>query len=205
MLNRRRLLAAMKRLPRLDLQGPWARYVPLEALLHPPPGAPPESHPQPLWSGGPPRRGQRFTPRGRQGMKSLYLSEDAGTAGIETESVVRIAGQLVPRAKQPMVLLTIEGSIQGALDLTDPETQRALGTSPTELAAEWAYTQELGRLAPTQVLGRAAFDLGVVPALLYPSAVDPGRRNLVVFTDRLAASGSVLLVKSGERILQRIP
>ncbi|MEF2279115.1 RES family NAD+ phosphorylase [Deinococcus sp. YIM 134068] len=73
------------------------------------------------------------------------------------------------------------------LDLTDEEVQERLGTGLQELTGDWQVLTGRGRDAPTQRLGRAAFDSGRFDALLYPSKLAPEAANLLVLVDR--ASG----------------
>ena len=51
----------------------------------PPPGSSPGTTPDPLWSGGPPKRGARFTPKG--GSEGIYLAGDPVTALMEVSFV----------------------------------------------------------------------------------------------------------------------
>ncbi len=55
-----------------------------------------------------------------------------------------------------------------------------------ELTGDWAYTQSTVGRAPTQVLGQAAFDSGIL-GFQYKSARNIGGGDaVVVFTDHLA-------------------
>ena len=74
-------------LPRIDVRGPWFRYLLHRYLQGPPPGAPPGSLPQPLWPGGPPALGARFTPKG--GFDTVYLALDQDTAADEGRGLIR--------------------------------------------------------------------------------------------------------------------
>lgn len=79
------------------------------------------------------------------------------------------------------------------LDLTDERIQEQLGTGLQELTGDWQVLTNRGQDAPTQRLGRAAFDSGRFGAILSPSKLDPEAANLLVLVDRvdgrLAATG----------------
>jgi hypothetical protein len=68
-------------------------------------------------------------------------------------------------------------------DLTDAATLRALGTNRGELTA-LLVDKRLGN-APTQILGRVAYDTGRIEGLLAWSRVSTREKNLILFPDRL--------------------
>lgn len=80
---------------------------------------------------------------------------------------------------------SVRVNCDGVLDLMQPEIQSALGTNLQELTGEWKLLNELNLDAPTQILGQAAFESGVVKAIRYPSKIEPHRANLVIFKDRI--------------------
>lgn len=85
------------------------------------------------------------------------------------------------------VFFPVQGMLTGVLDLADPVIQGGLGTSLYELTGDWRLMQSMGQMAPTQELGRLAYESGRIVALQYISTKNPeGGRNIVVFTDRLA-------------------
>ncbi len=182
-------------LPRATAQGAFWRTVSNDLLRGPPPGAPPGSPPQPLWPGGAALRGARYTPLGGRGC--LYLAPDAATALAEVQAVLfqGVGGPPQPGPlHNPLLVFACEVHLPAVVDLCDPEVQRALETSDAELTAPWLRAQERHRLArgplpATQALGRAACESGEILALRYPSFRCEGARNLVVFTDHLAALG----------------
>jgi RES domain-containing protein len=188
-----KLVRVISTLPRISVSGPWARAVADRYLQGPPPGAGTGAPPQPLWPGGAPADGQRFTPRG--GFPSLYLADNGATALAEVGGILDVPGHgLTATQHIPYTVLSVEGTLADVLDLTSPHVQRALCTTVPELTAPWLLAQHrflTGRrqsLPPTQLLGAAAFDVGIVTGLLYPSAKFHGARNVVVFTDRLPAN-----------------
>lgn len=98
-----------------------------------------------------------------------------------------------------MALISIDGVLNGILDLTDPLIQRRLGTNTTELAGPWLPMQSRSLKGqapppPTQRLGRAAYESTAVVGFCYESARSLGQggepayygKAIAVFIDRLA-------------------
>src|SRR5205823_2103488 len=111
----RRVVAA---LPVRAVHGPWFRVVDYTALQGAPSDDTAERKAQPLWAGGPRRRGARFTPR--DSFDTIYLTSDPITAILESNrAFLPPHGPLFPLRAGPMVMLTIDGVIADALDLTD--------------------------------------------------------------------------------------
>ena len=198
MLPRLRLVAALAAARLTSAHGPWSRAVEYRHLLGPPPGQ--TGPPQPLWGGAAKIAGARFTPQG--GFDSVYLAHDPITAFIEVSALILLPNGPVPVCSPPWVIVTVEGIMNNLLDLTDPATLTALGTTAQEVTGNWASTPR----PPTQWLGRMAYDSGRVAGIKYASAKHPGGVNLTVFPDRIAAAaGSFLQVYDPHRNLaQRI-
>jgi RES domain-containing protein len=191
-------------LPLIRVDAVYWRTVPNGYLQGPPPGAPAGSPPQPLWPGGAAMRGARYTRIG--GSNALYLAPDGATALAEVEAVVFDPAQgLRPGpAHNPLLVFANQVRLPAVLDLCERGMQTALGTSEAELTAPWLRAQERhragrGPLPATQELGEAASATGAILALRYPSYRRKGARNLVVFTDHLAALGGqvVMIDRSG--------
>lgn len=186
------LAAVLPTLKRRAVHGPWSRAVAFRYLQGPPPGAPKGSAPQPLWPGGAPTSGARFTPVGA--FPSLYLADNPIAALQETGGVLMLpGGTAVPVMHEPFVVLAVKGIVVEVLDLTDPDIQVALNTNDTELRGPWQRAQVrflagLGPMPPTQQLGLSAFGTGLLTGLQYPAAKEGDGLNFVVFTDRLATS-----------------
>jgi len=201
-----RLKKVLPNVPRATIHGPWSRAIGFHLLKGPPPGAPPGSPPQPLWPGGPASNGARFTPKG--GFASLYLAEDPVTALHEVVSVFTPPqGPPVTIKTAPWVVITVDGVLSNIVDLTLPAVQKALGTSLSELTGEWVYTQAVSGIAPTQTLGQAALECGIL-GLKYRSAKHMPRGSaLVVFADHLKANHPSFLevVDEYHNISQRLP
>ncbi|MBM3457183.1 MAG: RES domain-containing protein [Armatimonadetes bacterium] len=160
--------------------------------------------PDPLFSGGAPVHGARFTPAG--GMPSLYLAEDRATADREANFPYLLLAGANPQAvpgPPATVLFTAQVHLTTLLDVSDSIVQTALGTNPAELAAAWRTLQMRGQPVPTQELGRAVFDTGTAQAIRYPSAVPGGGHCFVVYPDRLAPTGSVEIYDPGSRFANR--
>ena len=148
-----RLRKVLPTLPRITIHGLWSRAIGFHLLNAPPPGAPAGTSPQPLWPGGPASNGARFTPKG--GFNSLYLADDPVTALHEVVSVFSHPhGPSITIRTSPWVVVAVDGVLSNIVDLTDAAVQRQLGTTTAELTGEWAYTQSVSGIAPTQILGQ---------------------------------------------------
>jgi RES domain-containing protein len=191
----------------ITVHGPWSRAIGFHLLKGPPPGAPPGSPPQPLWPGGALLHGARFTPKGSFG--SLYLAENPVTALQEVVSIFVPPRATIPITVKtsPWVVVTIEGVLTNVLDLTDSSVQKQLGTTTAELTGDWVYSQSIGVVPPTQLLGQVAHEARIV-GLRYTSAKSVGAGDsLVVFTDNLASSTANFLEVYDEHgnLGQRLP
>jgi RES domain-containing protein len=169
------------------LTGPWSRAIGYRLLLGPPPGQ--TGPPQPLWGGAAKIAGARFTPTG--GFDSIYVAHDPITAFIEVTALVLLPGGPVPVRSAPWVVISVDGILNRILDLTNPATLVALGTTAQEMTGNWVILPH----PPTQLLGQLAYDSGRIAGIKYASAKHPGGLNLVVFPDRVAvAAGNHLEV-----------
>lgn len=157
--------------------------VPFAHLTGPPPGAAPGSPPRPLWPEGAKIHGQRFTPK--DGFDTAYLASDPLTAMAEVYCVLVGPTGLIPVVGRPSVHVSIIGVVHNVLDTSNPAIQKQLNTTVSELAGPWAYVRG-GGLAPTQILGQAAYDCGRVHAIMYHSSKNMASGTcLAVFPDRL--------------------
>jgi RES domain-containing protein len=177
----------LQTLPRKTIHGPWSRAVGFHLLKGPPPGAPAGSQSQPLWPGGAALHGARFTPKG--GFGCLYLAADPVTALHEVVSVFTPpGGPAITIKTSPWVVITVEGVLTNIIDLAELSIQQQLETNLAELTGDWAYTQSVTGVAPTQQLAQAAFDCGVL-GFQYESAKNiSGGSAVVVFADHLASN-----------------
>lgn len=179
------LAAALPSAKLRTLHGPWSRAVGYRHLLGPPPGA--SGPPQPLWGGSSRLVGARFTPKGS--FDSLYLASDPLTAFVEISAVILLPGGPKPVLAPPGVVVSIDGVVTRVLDLTDAATLVLLGTNEQEVSGNWVKLAN----PPTHALAQAAYDLGTIAGIHYPSAKNPAGTNLVVFPDRLVAAPSDFL------------
>jgi hypothetical protein len=101
----------------------------------------------------------------------------------------------------------VDGVVSNVLDLTDDAIRRQLGTTSAELTGEWAYTQAIAGIAPTQILGQAAFDCGILGLKYDSSKHITGGKALVVLTDHLAANKPSFLeiFDPHGNLVQRLP
>jgi len=179
MLPRRELDAALSEAKLIAVHGPWWRAVGLRHLL--------KTRAEPLWAGGAKIEGARFTPKG--GFDSLYLSPDPVTALAEVNGLVMLPTGPLPVQTPPLTLFAVHGIVTRVLDLTDATTVSMLGTNPQELTGSWVKSAH----PPTQSLAQAAYDSGRVAAIQYTSAKWDGKKNLVVFPERLLGPGTDFL------------
>jgi hypothetical protein len=94
------------------------------------------------------------------------------------------------------------------LDLTAPAIQTALGTTLAELTGDWQVSQAIEDVAPSQRLGKAAYESGVIVGLRYASAKNPRQgTGIAVFADRLTPDlpGYLEVVDPHGRLYQRLP
>ena len=181
------LAAALQSAALVSAHGPWSRAIGYRHLLSPPPGQ--TGPPQPLWGGAAKIAGARFTPQG--GFNSIYLAHDPITAFIEVSALILLPGGPLPVRSAPWVIITVDGIVNQLLDLTDPSTLAALGTTAQEMTGTWAAIA----CPPTQLLAQLAYDSGRIAGIKYASAKHPGGLNVVVFPDRIPiATGNYLEV-----------
>ncbi|MBW4619127.1 MAG: RES family NAD+ phosphorylase [Cyanosarcina radialis HA8281-LM2] len=140
-----------------------------------------------------------------QAFESLYLADNPVTALLEVEALFKASTQLQCILKPPQLLISIEYKSSAVLDLTELNHQQILGTNLQELTGNWRLMNALGRVAPTQVLGEAVYNLQNVEAMKVPSARDPNVYNLVVFPDRLAGSSFLRVYDDSGTINTRLP
>lgn len=137
--------------------------------------------------------GGRWTPPGA--FRAVYASRDEATALNEARQ--QNLRQGVPTwMSLPLVLTAIEVDLGPVLDLTDGRLRRTLRVSRDRMLSEpWWILQEQGLEALTQALGRLARDLGFA-ALLTPSAAGPRASNVVIYPDRIATGGRLVVVNA---------
>jgi len=114
--------------------------------------------------------------------QALYVADGPDQAMLEaTRQLLSLfATQPIPG----YVIFPVIADLQRVLDLTDTRHYAALGTSLSELTGDWRAERGQNLPVATQLLGEAAFNAGF-QAIRYPSAPNPRRFNLVLFTERL--------------------
>lgn len=160
----------------------------------------------PLYTLGPGRNGQRYTPRG--GPNAIYAAEDQVTALAEYHQISRIAlveGNASKTASNPTSNYAIEVSLTRVLDLSNPDIQQALGTSVKELTGPWRPQMIRGIFCPTHVIASAVFANGSIQAMRYPSARDSQFSCLIIWEDRIQDPSFIEVVDSSGILSARIP
>jgi RES domain-containing protein len=114
------------------------------------------------------------------GTRVLYLSQKATTAMIEAQAF----GAPV----QAVIAFPVRFSLQAVIDLTNPATCAALQITQTELARNHR-TATLISPTPTQELGEACAQSGIVDGIVFQSIADPPNLNLAVLELNLARLG----------------
>ena len=102
-------------------------------------------------------------------------------AGGEVSALILLPGASVPVRSVPWGVITVDGIVNNLLDLTDPATLAALGTTAQEMTGTWVASP----YASMQLLARLAYDSGRITGIQHASAKHPGGLNVVVFPDRL--------------------
>lgn len=128
--------------------------------------------------------GGRFNP---PGIAALYLAATPDLALRESTQSLTWAGF---RAFAPRRVVCVATRLSRVLDLSVSENAALLGLSLEDLMSDWV---QLGEESPTQAIGQHTFVEGV-EAILFPSRLDPGERNLAVFRDNLLAASRLEVV-----------
>jgi len=205
MLDENGLEAALQQIEPRTLEGPFSRCIAFHFLVSKPEPPSSSAPPQPLWGMGSKRFGGRFTPR--ESFETIYLAEDPVTALAEVAAIIRSTpGASLALQKQPWVLVTVQGLLQRVLDLADLAVVSRLGSSQSELAGEWRYTQEQAGEAPTQLLGRVCHRTGLFDGIQFPSTKNsPDGMCVAVFPERLKAPAFLEVYDPNGHLAQRLP
>jgi RES domain-containing protein len=94
---------------------------------------------------------------------------------------------------------------RGLLDLTDPSVLAQLGTDLTELDGPWEEQVLNGDPVPTQILAIAAYASKRFQGIRFYSHEDPGKVNIVIWTETVKAPSAVAVIDSSGTITERIP
>lgn len=122
---------------------------------------------------------------------TFYVGEGESTAAAETKQHPGLTG-FDFKPTEPDSLFHIETILSSVLDVTDPATIAALGTTEKELLAPWRLKSPK---APTQILGAAVHTSSRFEAIRYRSArkADVGETGycLAIFQDRKFTTSTV--------------
>ncbi|MBP9093444.1 RES family NAD+ phosphorylase [bacterium] len=160
--------------------------------------------PKYLYALGPGREGARFTPKG--GPPCLYVSAEPVTTLSEATGIASalvLAGLAIP---QPMSSFSMTVYLhRGLLDLTDTEVLAKLGTDLTELDGPWEQQVINGDPVPTQILATAAYASKRFQVIRFYSHEDPGKVNIVIWTEMVKSPSAVVVIDGTSTINERIP
>ena len=148
MLTDRQLIAAVSTLPALSITGLAFRVVHVRHLK------------TCLSSIGSFQFGGRYNRK--SAFESLYLADHPVTSLLEVEALFKTGTKLQCILKPPQLLLSIEYSLNAVIDITNFDNQIALGTNLQELTGNWRLMNALDQIAPTQILGEAAYNLSLI-------------------------------------------
>ena len=149
------------------------------------------------------KRGGRYNIA--QQFEALYLSGSPITALKEIRYLINTPAGVSAYPTRPYILLSLQYQLHRVIDLTDSHIRNFLDTNVQELTGSWySFIEE--EIAPTQQLGKIAYDLGV-QALKVPSSVDLENNgfNLVIFPENLPPNGFVEIYDPDGEFRQRLP
>ena len=149
------------------------------------------------------KRGGRYNVA--QQFEALYVSGSPITALKEIRYLINTPAGVSAYPTRPYILLSLQYQLHRVIDLTDSHIRNFLDTNVQELTGSWySFIEE--EIAPTQQLGKIAYDLGV-QALKVPSSVDLENNgfNLVIFPENLPPNGFVEIYDPDAEFRQRLP
>jgi RES domain-containing protein len=127
--------------------------------------------------------------------RAVYGSTEDTVAVAESRATADYANVPMP-FRTPRLLVAIEFSLRGVLNLCAPDVARKLGFTAEELRKEdWRKVQEQGRESFTQAIGRAVF-ANAGEGLLVPSARVNEAVNVVYFPENQRSSSRVHVLES---------
>ncbi len=131
--------------------------------------------------------GQRWN---TAGIAVVYASLTPETAMAETLAHYRYFGIPIEEA-MPRVFVGIHVKMSNVLDLRVPGILRRIGVSKRGLlVTDWRRELSTGHVPITQLIGLAAFELGV-EGLLVPSAAEKKGTNLLLFPNNYSSDSWV--------------
>ena len=118
-------------------------------------------------------------------LKGLYAAYQGATATAEVEDYIKKKAYISDKVKLNLSIFTFQLKTENVLDLTSLEILGFLCTNVQEITGNWRMMNEMDGEAPTQMLGRLAYESGRIDAIRYPSRVHHHGVNVLVFTERL--------------------
>jgi len=116
--------------------------------------------------------------------KVVYLTEDARVGLDEITYPLSLGGRFELPGARRVVVVPVDFALARVIDLCQYRVRIALGTDLEEILLPLEPYEARGELAPTQILGTTAFELGYT-AIKYPSRHHPKTCNLAVFPENL--------------------
>jgi RES domain-containing protein len=198
MLEKRALRTEIARLTHPPVEGMFYRSIGAAALFA-------LSPPQPLWSLGPGRSGQRFSPLG--GPPALYVAAAPQTTLYEGNSLAAtlFEGASARPSIPATVTISVRVRLEHVLDLTDKGVRRKLGLTSAELFCPWKELMLKGLEVPTHVLAEVTYEVPRLQGILFPSHQDTGGTNLIIWPRKVRSPYFVEVEDSSGMLWQRIP
>ena len=159
--------------------------------------------PRPLWGIGSIKNGGRYNKR--DSFEVIYLAEDPITALAEVDRVLAANPKFSKIKGPPVVYISVDGILDKTLDLTLVDIQNDLATSHQELTGAWIFEQDRTGEAPTQRLGRVAFECNRFCSLRFPSAKNPDGFCVAAFPDRFVGASYLEVFDPFGNLAQRLP
>jgi RES domain-containing protein len=197
MLDHDALILALQSLPIVSLKGTAYRSI-LNKYV-----SSPQYDNSPLSTKSSQTVGGRYNPPNQFG--ALYAADTPGNALVETLAMLKTNEGFIGIKSSPRLVLSLEYQLSQVLDLFENTNQCVIGTDLDELKQSWRDVNVEGRVAATQNLGMAIYDMGRIEALKVPSAKIAGAYNLVVFPDRLTEDSFVSVYDEDRLITAKIP
>lgn len=129
------------------------------------------------------------------GETALYLASDPLLA---VEEHLQLGRQFEVPHFNPRLLVTVEVELEAIVDLTNPDTQSALGVAHEDLVAVGSARS----LQVTRSIARAVREAGL-EGLIAPSAMNPEKTNLVLFAENRRAASRIEDMDMDDRFDER--
>lgn len=196
--DKTKLREVLTKLSTPPIKGVFYRSVPAGALYKFDP-------PQPLWSLGPGKAGQRFTPIG--GPPALYVAESPQTTLFEGNALAAsLFAHVSTRPAIPAtVTISVRLDLRHVLDITDVSVRKALALTKDELFCPWKELMLKGLEVPTHTLADVAYGVTGLQGIRFPSNQDTAGVNLVIWPRKIKSPCYVEVEDPSGTLWQRIP